>query len=206
MPADPANEFDLTYANEQLRRSRHPLRKLIKSLYLNQVLQDVQGRAIDFGCGAGQLLERLPPGSIGIEINPVLVAQLQAAGKNVVAYDATTDDFALSGFAAGGFYRTLVISHVLEHFANSAQVIGKIWKACARLGVETIIAIVPGEKGFASDATHKTFISEDYLASRGLNVVEGFAIEKVRYFPGDIRAWGKYLTFHELKIVYKRIH
>jgi 2-polyprenyl-3-methyl-5-hydroxy-6-metoxy-1,4-benzoquinol methylase len=197
------NEFDLAYANEQLRRSRHPLRRFIKRFYLDHVLQDVHGPAIDFGCGAGQILARLPAGSIGVEINPVLVAQLKASGLNVVAYDASTDDFSFSGFAPD-LYKTLVISHVLEHFADSASVIRKIWRACARLGIDTIVAVVPGEKGYASDPTHKTFVTEKYLSDEGLTRCEGFEISKIHYFPGDTRSIGKYLTFHEMKIVYKR--
>ena len=49
-------EFGSAYAAEQLRRSRHPLRRLIKKFYLDRVLGEVGDRpTIDFGCGAGQL-------------------------------------------------------------------------------------------------------------------------------------------------------
>ena len=199
------NEFDLAYASEQLRRSRHPLRKFVKSFYLDHILQDVSGPAIDFGCGAGQILARLPAGSIGVEINPALVIRLKESGLNVVAYDAATDDFSFSGFAPNT-YKTLVSSHVLEHFADSASVIRKIWRASARLGIDTIIVVVPGEKGYASDLTHKTFVTEKYLADEGLVRCEGFEISKVHYFPGDIKSIGRYFMFHELKIVYRRVN
>ncbi len=199
-----ADEFDDTYAAEQLRRARHPLRRLIKHFYLAQVLKDVSGPTIDFGCGAGQLLARLPVGSTGVEINPALVAQLQRAGLDVVAYDASTDDFAFSGFAADR-YKTLVVSHVLEHFADSAAVMRKICSAAARLCIDTIIIVVPGERGYASDATHKTFVSERYLADNGLGACAGFVVDKIRYFPGNLRAIGRWFVFHELKIVYKRV-
>ena len=67
------SEFGSAYANEQLRRSRHPLRRLIKKFYLDRVLRELRGPTIDFGCGAGQLLARLPADSVGLEVNPHLV-------------------------------------------------------------------------------------------------------------------------------------
>ena len=66
-------EFGSAYAVEQLRRSRHPLRRLIKKFYLDRVLRELRGPTIDFGCGAGQLLARLPADSVGLEVNPPLV-------------------------------------------------------------------------------------------------------------------------------------
>ena len=63
-----ASEFDQRYAAEQLRRSRHPLRRLIKKFYLDQVLREATGATIDFGCGAGQLLERLPGRMVNAEL------------------------------------------------------------------------------------------------------------------------------------------
>ena len=36
-------QFDKDYAAEQLRRSRHPLRKIIKRFYLDNILRDVRG-------------------------------------------------------------------------------------------------------------------------------------------------------------------
>lgn len=198
-----AHEFDLAYANEQLRRSRHPLRRLLKSFYLRHALEDVEGPTIDFGCGAGQILARLPAGSIGVEINPVLVESLKESGLDVIAYDAAGDDFGFSGFAQG-HYRTLVLSHVLEHFADAATVMRKMWRSAARLGIRTIIVIVPGGKGYASDATHKTFITGKYLAEQGLENCAGFKLEKLHYFPGNIAGLGKHFAFHELKVVFKR--
>lgn len=197
------DEFDDTYAAEQLRRAQHPLRRFIKGFYLDHALAEVHGPTIDFGCGAGQILARLPAGSIGIEINPALVRQVRAMGLDVVAYDAFADDFAFSGFAQD-HYKSLVISHVLEHFDDSAAIMRKMWRSAARLGIDTIVMIVPGEKGYASDATHKTFVTEQYLREHDLTRCEGFAIDKVHYFPGDSAAIGKHFVFHEMKVVYRR--
>jgi 2-polyprenyl-3-methyl-5-hydroxy-6-metoxy-1,4-benzoquinol methylase len=117
------SEFDHDYAAEQLRRSRHPVRRLIKRFYLDNVLREVHGPSIDLGCGAGQLLARLPAGSLGVEINPVLVEHLRSKGMNVLGYDARSDGFALTGFREN-HYETLVIAHVLEHFEDAATSCG----------------------------------------------------------------------------------
>ena len=50
-----ALKFDRSYAAERLRRSRHPLRRLINSFYLRNVLADVRGATIDFGYGGCRL-------------------------------------------------------------------------------------------------------------------------------------------------------
>lgn len=201
MTRDP--EFDRAYAAEQLRRAKHPLRRMIKRFYLENALQDLRGPTIDFGCGAGQMLERLPKGSVGIEINPVLVEALRARGLDVRTYDAVADDFALTGFDAGQ-YRSLLMSHVLEHFTDAASVMHKLWGACARIGVQNIVAIVPGRKGFASDSTHRTFVCREWLQENGLFECEGFRLEKLRYFPIDAAAIGDHFVFHEMKMVYRR--
>ena len=198
-----ASEFDQAYAAEQLRRSRHPLRRFIKRFYLNSVLEDVHGPTIDLGCGAGQLLARLPAGSLGIDINPALVEHLRSIGMNVLAYDAASDDFALRGFREN-CYKTLVISHVLEHFQDAASVMHSLWRACLRLGIDTIVVVVPGAKGYASDATHKTFVNVRFIEAQGLRQVEGFQLAKVRYFPINWERVGERFTFHELKLVYRR--
>ena len=195
-------EFDKNYAVEQLRRSRHPLRRLVRRLYLNNVLNEVSGPTIDFGCGAGQLLARLPAGSVGLEINPYLVAELRRIGLNVLPYDPDADDFSLREFPTD-HYKTMVIAHVIEHFPNSAQAVRKIWRTCGRLGILKIIVIVPGAKGYRSDKTHKTFVNQRYLEDQGLLNCEGYAVTKTSYFPINAEGFGEHFTYHEFKIVYE---
>lgn len=197
------SEFDEAYAAEQLRRASHPLRSIIKRFYLDSALRDLHGPTIDFGCGAGQMLQRLPQGSTGIEINPVLVETLRKRGFDVRAYDAVADDFAFSGFDEER-YKSLVISHVLEHFADASAVMHKMWGACRRLGIDTIVAIVPGRKGYASDPTHKTFITQRWLQDKGLEECAGYYLDSLEYFPINTPAIGNFFIFHEMKMVYRR--
>lgn len=202
--ATAAPEFDRGYAAEQLRRSRHPLRRLVKDFYLRNLLADVRGKTIDFGCGAGQLLRRLPAGSVGLEVNPHLIEVLRADGLEVRPARGELSDFDLAGFEAGRF-RTLVISHVLEHLPDPAAALARLLAACRRIGIERVVAVVPTAKGFASDRTHKTFVDRRYVETRTASRIEGFMRVRLEYFPGPWAWIGRYYVFHEMKLVYDRV-
>lgn len=196
-------EFDQHYAAEQLRRARHPFRRFVKGFYLRNLLKDVRGPAIDFGCGAGQLLAVLPPGSVGLEVNKYLIEALSVTGLKVLQAEGSMDDFKLTGFAPGVF-GTLVIAHVLEHLPDPAQALHRLLDASVRLGIERVIVVVPGSKGYASDRTHKTFIDKTYVETRLLDPECGFVRSSIGYFPGPWEWIGRYFVFHEMKIVFDR--
>jgi SAM-dependent methyltransferase len=200
---DAVPQFDRQYAAAQLQRSRQPLRQLVKGWYLRQVLAHVDGPTIDFGCGAGQLLRRLPAGSVGLEVNPYLVETLRAEGLDVRPAQGDLGDFDLPGLAAGR-YLTLTISHVLEHLPDPAAALQRLLAACARLGVRRVIAVVPGAKGYASDRTHLTFIDRNYVDRHLPRRSEGFERVSLSYFPGPWEAVGRIYTFHEMMLVYHR--
>ena len=198
-----STEFDKNYAEEQLRRSRHPLRRLIRNFYIKNILRDIIGPTIDFGCGAGQLLAGLPINSVGLEINPYLVSELSKLGLKAALYDPSDDLFQLRKFPERHF-ETLVLSHVLEHFSDPTHILRSLCLACERLGVQRIIVVVPGAKGFRSDSTHKTFINQHYFEEQRLLSCGDYAITKINYFPIDVKIIGDFFAFHELKIVYDR--
>lgn len=200
-PAEP--EFDRGYAAEQLRRSRHPLRRFVKGFYLRNLLADVRGATIDFGCGAGQLLARLPAGSVGLEVNPHLIAELRSRGLDVRPARGELSDFDLAGLEAGRF-RSLVIAHVLEHLPDPAAALARLLAACRRLGVERVVVVVPTAKGYASDRTHKTYIDRGWVETRLAPRIEGYARTRLAYFPGPWEWIGRYFVFHEMKLVYDR--
>ena len=200
----PVCEFDRHYAAEQLRRSRHPMRRFVKGFYLRNILRDVHGAAIDFGCGAGQLLERLPPGSVGLEVNRYLIDELRSSGLTVYQAQAEMQDFELTGFASDCF-RTLVISHVLEHLPDPVAALKTLLAACLRLGIKRVVVVVPGAKGYSSDHTHKTFIDQAYLETRVAQISEGFVRSSISYFPGPWRWVGRHFTFHEMKVIFDRV-
>jgi SAM-dependent methyltransferase len=176
---------------------------LVKHFYLQSILRDVRGPTIDFGCGAGQLLARLPAGSVGFEVNPYLIDSLRNAGLSVRQARAEMVDFDLPQFD-GGRFRTLVIAHVLEHLSDPASALLTLFAACRRLGIQRVIVVVPGRRGFASDRTHKTFVDQEYLVAKLPPGGEGFVRSKVNYFPGPWEWIGRYFAFHELKVVFDR--
>jgi len=204
MSSPAAQEFGQEYATEQLRRSRHPLRRLLKGFYLRHLLSNVHGPCIDFGCGAGQLLARLPPGSVGLEVNPHLLHALRAAGMQVREARADIHDFKLTGFPRDT-YRTLVIAHVLEHLPDPAAALRILLAACRKLGVGRVIVVVPGAKGYAADRTHKTLIDRAWLEAQVPVQDEGFVRRPPTYFPGRWEWIGRYFVFHEMHVVFDRV-
>ena len=195
------SDFDGHYAAQQLRRSRDPLRRFVKGFYLRDLLKDVRGPTIDFGCGAGQLLMCLPAGSEGLEVNSHLIEVLRAQGLTVHRAQADMHDFELLPFAAGTF-DSLVIAHVLEHIPDAASALRTLLAACRRIGITTVVVVVPGVKGFARDHTHKTFIDRAWVQAHISTQMEGFLCPEPRYFPGPWAWIGRYFAFHEMKLVF----
>jgi len=196
--------YDEAYAARQVRRRNNPLRRLIKGFYLRNLLREVRGRTVDLGFGAGQLLERLPPGSLGLEVNPHLVEHARKAGLNAVLYD-TTAERPLVDVVPPDTYQTLVLAHVAEHIEDSAAFIRRILQSCAALGIGRVVFVVPGAKGFRFDSTHRTFVNRRYLEEHGLMTFEEYALTHFRYFPGNVEWIGKYYTFHEFMFVYDNV-
>lgn len=198
-------EFGRAYAHNQIARQQNPLRKLIKHFYVARILRHVRGLAIDMGCGAGQILERLPKGSLGIELNPYLVDALRKRNLRVRLADTSKGDFHLDDIKPNEF-QSLVLSHVLEHFENADTALRSLLANCAKAGISNVIIVVPGQVGYRSDPTHKTFVTEEYLKAKGLSQCEGFGISHLSYFPGNMRLLGNLFIYHELMIVYRLEH
>ncbi len=197
------NEYDAAYAERQLLRSRNPLRRFVKNFYLANILNDIEGSTIDFGCGAGQLLARLPPDSLGLEVNLHLVRALTAAGMNVEHYDPSADGLTFSQLPEKKF-KTFVMSHVLEHFEDAENGLKQILASCLRLGVQKVIVVVPGQKGYLFDHTHRTFVTKNYIKDRGLIETTGYQVRSFTYFPVNMETMGNLFIFHEMKIVYEK--
>jgi SAM-dependent methyltransferase len=198
------NEFDQTYANKQLHRSKNPIRRLIKHFYLNNVLHGVIGSALDLGCGAGQLLVRLPPDSLGLELNPFLIKELTSLGMNVLRYDINEDDCQLSCIHQNQF-KTLIISHVLEHFVDAATIMQKLFSSANHLDITRIIIVVPGKLGYASDKTHRTFINKAYIETNNLEFISGYRLISSFHFPIPYESFGNVFIYQELKLIYDKI-
>jgi len=195
-----SQQFDSTYTHYQLDRSW--LRKQVRQLYLRKAASLVSGPTLDFGCGVGELLRLLPPGSQGLEYNKATVEHCQSHGLHVQYYDGFADDWAMSVLTDGTRFESMVISHVLEHLDDPVDKFRKLLAAARPLGIRNVLVIVPGQAGFQFDPTHLTFVDQDMLIA----AVAGtdFTVEHAAYYPGNTRGIGDWFTYHELQMVFVR--
>jgi SAM-dependent methyltransferase/4-amino-4-deoxy-L-arabinose transferase-like glycosyltransferase len=94
---------------------------------------------VDAGCGTGLLLRELPPGATGVDINPRVVPRAKC---NAPAANVLTGDIESLPFRAGSV-STIVLTEVLEHFPNPADVLADL-AALLRPG-GTCIGSVPSQ-------------------------------------------------------------
>ena len=189
-----------SYTRYQADRSR--TRKLVRRLYLASAARKLQGPTVDFGCGIGELLRRLPVASIGLEINPVSVDHCRHHGLDARVYDGEMDNWSLGVLDPDQRLRSLVASHVLEHLEQPMAKLNRLLHACGRLGIERVLVIVPGRKGYACDQTHRTFIDLEMLSAPDVVAGTGFALATAQYFPGNLRALGRVFPHHELQVTF----
>ena len=198
--------FDQAYANEQLARSRHPVRSFVRSFYLSNLLRFLKEPALDIGCGAGQLLQKLPAGSIGTEVNPYLVNALQAQGLCVLASRPESPTF-LSDETKQAILdygiRAVCLSHVLEHFADAEERLKTLTADCIALNVEKLLVVVPGLKGYQSDHTHQTFITLDWIRSKSADCLGPYRLAHSSYFPFNHCLAGRFYIYNELIMLFR---
>jgi SAM-dependent methyltransferase len=197
-------EFGSHYARWQIDRKSNYFRRAVKKLYINNVLKYVRGPTIDIGCGAGQILERLPENSLGLEVNSALVSELKRCGLNVAQAKAIPGNIDLTA-ATLKIYNTAILSHVLEHFHDADSVLRNLLRSARELNIKEIIIVVPGKSGYASDVTHKTFVNWKYFLKNSLINCEGYSIVHRSYFPGNYEWIGKIFAYHEMLIIYTKI-
>lgn len=193
------------YSEEYFKylHDRSPIRKKIRTIYLNDIRKYCIGKTIDFGCGVGELLKILPEGSAGYEVNKVVVEFCKKNGLNVNLYIPETDNYNFQIIEAGK-YETFTMNHVLEHLENSSEAIKKIFESCHRLGIKRIVFTVPGHKGYKTDATHQTFINMDYLKKKGVLSNNYFELRVNKYFPVNSESFSRLFTHNELRLVFDK--
>jgi SAM-dependent methyltransferase len=96
------DQYNEHYTEYQLKR-RGLLRRIAREYYLNAATKLLKGRVINFGCGVGELLQRLPVDSVGLDINPASVAYCRSKALDVRLYDPETDEYQLADFKDGSF-------------------------------------------------------------------------------------------------------
>jgi SAM-dependent methyltransferase len=196
-------EYGADYTSYQADRAAW--RRLLRRPWLRAAEGFVSGPAVDLGCGVGELLERLPAGSMGLEINPASIAHCREKGLDVGYYDGTADDWGLGPVRARlTRFDTLILSHVLEHLDDPVDVLHRLLSAARPLDLRQVLVVVPGRAGFRHDDTHRTFVDRAMLAAAAVSRDTGFALTHTSYFPGNLRRVGDWFTYHELRAVFTR--
>ena len=193
--------YGADYFRYQLERGK--LRRFVRRAYLRSACSKVRGPTLDFGCGAGDLLSRLPAGSVGLEYNHAAVEYCRSLGLDVYAYDGFSDEWSLGTLGDTVRFESMVVSHVLEHLPNPMTVLRRLLMSAAKFGVRRVLVIVPGRAGFDSDRTHLTFVDLDMLVATQMLDGTGFEVRASSYFPGNYRLLGDWLSHHELQVEYR---
>lgn len=194
-------KYDIEYTNYQADRSR--VRKLVRRVYLNRAAKLVDGPTLDFGCGVGELLSRLPAGSRGLEYNKDTVAFCRLHGLAVDWYDGYADDWRLSPVHCSDRLRSMVISHVLEHLEEPMGILERLLGAASDKGIERVLVIVPGLAGYRSDSTHRTFVDLPMLF-REIDRQPAWRAVHHGYFPFNSRRVGDWFAHNELQVLLQR--
>jgi len=166
-------------------------------------LDRLRGKVIDFGCGVGEILRRCPTGSIGLEINQSSVEYCRKLGMDVRPFDPAIDAYQLA-MVEPNTYQTFLMSHVLEHIANTAHVLRTLLASCHRLDIERVVIKVPGALMYSKDSTHVTFVDHSWLRANELLTAEGFRMSTISYYPFNSEWIGKISLVHETLVIYDR--
>lgn len=154
------------------------------------------GFTLDLGCGLGRNLAHLGGDGVGIDHNPTSVAACRAAGLE--AY--TPDEFAATAHAQQpGTFDSLLAAHLVEHLpTDDAVTLLRDHLPFVRPGGKVIL-ITPQARGYASDATHVTYVDDDGL--RRLARALGLTVERSFSFPFPSTAVGRFFTYNEFVLV-----
>lgn len=191
------SEYDQQYTRYQINRSWP--RKLLRKIYLASAVSQLNGATVDLGCGIGDLLTCLPAGSIGLDVNPTSIAYCRDRGLNACVYDGELDHWSLSALKRSDGLQSLVVSHVLEHLDHPMEKLSRILRSCDGIGIRTVLVVVPGRRGFASDQTHRTFIDKQMLSDASVTAGSTFRLTHTRHFPVNMQFLGTSFTHLELQ-------
>lgn len=114
-------------------------------------------RIVEIGSGTGNgVLGAFSKSVHGLEINPLAVKYCQSVGLNV-------DLISPEGLfpVSDGTFDVCVLDNVLEHIEEPKKTLDECYRVTTSNG--GLIVVVPGLRGFQSDADHKVFYNIDQL-------------------------------------------
>ena len=184
----------------RLRRLQTPLWKRVLDVqapYRFNLRRLRPGRMLEIGCGIGRNLAHVREPSIGVDPNAACVAEARARGLDARAPEA----FLASPDARDGAFDSLLVAHVLEHLpGGGAGALIAPYLPFLRPGGQLIL-ITPQEAGYASDATHLTFV--DLPALRGVAEGLGLGVERAFSFPFP-RPAGRLFKYNEFVLTARK--
>ena len=151
------------------------------------------GRTLDVGCGIGRNLAVLPTGSVGVDHNADSVALARARGLDAI----TVEELKARAYPMGSF-DALLVSHVIEHLdpAGGRALMESYLPYVRRRG--SVLILCPQERGFASDATHVRWTTDEDLLALCREV--GLGPGSCRSFPFP-RWAGRVFVYNEFQVL-----
>ena len=193
------NKYNSDYTELLIPKSK--VRSFIRrSFYIKNILNFVNDKTIDFGCGVGEILKYLPADSIGIDPNMSSIEHCKKNNLKAECYNPESNNYSLDSFRNKG-YKTILMNHVLEHIASPKNKFNKIIKEAADIDIKRIIVVVPCKKGFLADPTHEQYIESDFFNSLQLNK---YKVIHKKYFPINNKLIGDFFRYQELIIVLEK--
>ncbi len=193
------NTQEHSYTQRLVSLSASPLRRIfnVQAPYAWNIRRTVKGLTLDIGCGIGRNLSHLRGEGVGVDHNKSSVDVCRQSG--LLAF--TPDEFTHSEHAKKT-YRTILLSHVIEHltFDQAGDLLRSYLPLLARDGL--VVIICPQKRGFRSDSTHVTFFDTinitDLINKCGLQVCNS------RSFP--LPRWcGQWFTHNETIVIAERV-
>jgi cyclopropane fatty-acyl-phospholipid synthase-like methyltransferase len=166
-----------------------------RSFYLGRMFYPKLFRAfktsdpiIDLGCGTGEFLNYCRSKkreAIGVDSNEALARKCRNRGLNVLK-DSICELTSLKGRQ----FKYAICDNVLEHLGleNLNCFFERMDSLLLPQGV--LICIVPGIRGFETDPTHKTFISQSVLSQ--LLSKSALRISDYYFHPFNLRSLDRY--------------
>jgi SAM-dependent methyltransferase len=136
---------------------------------------------LDAGCGTGLNLRHLPPGSVGLDINPrnVALAAARLPQHQIVLGDVEAMPF------EDGHFGAVVCTEVLEHVPDPGAALREIARVVRHGGV--LIGSVPARsmiwrlRFLSSTCPHSEPFHNEYVPSEVRSMLAGWTIERLRY-------------------------
>ena len=160
---------------------RQYLEYLVYPRYLREF--PAVGTIWDLGFGNGEFLAFCRKKGVavrGIDSNPHFVDTARSRGFTV-----ELDDITRLRTIADGEIQAALCDNVLEHLDGDSLFEVFRTLACKLAPDGVLLAIVPGEKGFTKDPTHRTFIDESLL--RRVTADQPLTIERSFRWPFNAR-------------------